>query len=87
MWKARGGKFGHGQMLVSGGLLVVLSEPGEIALVRATPEKFDLVGKIKALPGPKTWNPPALFRGLLLVRNHREMALYDLRADRTEIEN
>jgi outer membrane protein assembly factor BamB len=76
--KWRGERYGHGQMLLSGGLLVILGEEGELALVEATPAGYRELGRTVALEG-RTWNVPALSGGLLLVRNGTEMACYDLR--------
>ncbi len=76
-WKERAGQFGHGQLLLTGDLLLVLSEKGELALVEATPEEFRELGRIQAIEG-KTWNNPVLVRGKALVRNHLEMACYEL---------
>jgi len=76
-WKDRAGQFGHGQMLLSGDLLVVLSETGELALVEATSERFHELGRIQAIEG-KTWNNPTLVGSRIFVRNHLEMAAYDL---------
>ena len=75
-WK--GGRYGYGQLLLAGGHLVVLTEAGELALVRATPDTHDEVARFSAIDG-KTWNVPAIADGLLLVRNAREMAGFDLR--------
>ena len=76
MWK--GGRYGYGQVLLASGHLIVLGEQGELALVRATPEKLDERARFSAIEG-KTWNHPALAGGILLVRNLREMAAFDLR--------
>ncbi len=77
LWKARSGDYGHGQLLLRGDLLVVLAETGELALVEATPERFHELGRIQAIEG-KTWNNPTLAGARILVRNHLEMAAYDL---------
>ncbi len=77
LWKARSGNYGHGQLLLCGDLLVVLAETGELALVEATPERFHELGRIQAIEG-KTWNNPTLCGSRILVRNHLEMAAYDL---------
>jgi outer membrane protein assembly factor BamB len=77
-WKGdRSGRYGHGQLLLADDLLVILSESGELALVEATPDEFRELGRIQALDG-KTWNCPALANGKAYVRNHQEMACYDL---------
>ncbi len=76
-WKARGGDYGHGQILRRDDLLLVLSEAGELALVEATPERFTELGRVQAIEG-KTWNNPTLAGSRVLVRNHLEMAAYDL---------
>lgn len=77
-WK--GGRYGYGQLLLAGDHLVVLTEGGDLALVRATPEGHQEVGYSPAIEG-KTWNVPALAEGRLLVRNAREMAAFDLRVE------
>ena len=75
-WK--GGRYGYGQLLLAGDHLVVLTERGELVLVRATPDTHDEVARFSAIDG-KTWNVPAIADGVLLVRNAREMAGFDLR--------
>lgn len=81
--KWRGERYGHGQMLLTDGHLVITSEDGELALVKATPDGYQELTRIQAIEG-RTWNLPALADGLALVRNHREMACYDLRAKRQQ---
>ncbi|HUG53920.1 MAG TPA: PQQ-binding-like beta-propeller repeat protein [Vicinamibacteria bacterium] len=76
-WKS--GRFGHGQLLLAGGLLVVQTEEGEVVLVDPSPEGVRELGRFAALDG-KTWNPPALAGEVLVVRNHREAAAYVLPA-------
>jgi outer membrane protein assembly factor BamB len=76
-WKARAGDYGHGQLLLSGKLLLVLSETGALALAEANPDRFREWGRIQAIEG-KTWNYPTLAGNRILVRNHLEMAAYDL---------
>ena len=75
MWK--GGRYGYGQLLAADDHLVVLTEQGDLVLVRATPESHQEVAGFRAING-KTWNVPAMSKGLLLVRNSREMAAFDL---------
>lgn len=76
MWK--GGRYGYGQVALASGHLIVLTEDGDMALVRATPDKHDELALFPVLDG-KTWNHPAFSDGRLLVRNLKEMAMFDLR--------
>jgi outer membrane protein assembly factor BamB len=75
MWK--GGRYGYGQVLLAGGYLLVLTENGELVLVKATPEKWTQLAKFEAIEG-KTWSSPAIDGGLLLVRNSDQMALFHI---------
>ena len=74
-WKA--GRYGYGQVILADGHLIITSETGDVALVRATPERHDELVRFSALEG-KTWNNPAIAGGRLLVRNTTEMAAYDI---------
>jgi len=75
--KWKGGRYGYGQVLLASNHLIVTTDAGEIALVKADPAGYAEVMKFAALTG-KTWNVPALANGRLLVRNGNEMAAYDL---------
>jgi outer membrane protein assembly factor BamB len=74
-WKE--GRFGYGQIILTNGHLIVTSDQGEVALLKATPEKYTEVARFTAVQG-QTWNYPAIASGRLLVRNSNEMAAYDL---------
>jgi len=74
-WKS--GRHGHGQLLLVGGLLLVQTEDGELVLVDPSPDGYRELTRFTALDG-KTWNPPALAGSLLLVRNDREAAAFEL---------
>jgi outer membrane protein assembly factor BamB len=76
--KWKGGRYGYGQILLAGEHLVVLTESGEVALVKATPDSHQEVARFPAIEG-KTWNHPAIAGGVLLVRNAREMAAFRIK--------
>lgn len=56
----------------------MLTEQGELALVRADPKSHQETTRFPAIDG-KTWNHPAMSDGILLIRNVEEMAAFDLR--------
>jgi outer membrane protein assembly factor BamB len=78
--KWKGGRYGYGQVLVANGNLIIMSDGGELALVRATPDQYSELTRFKAIEG-KTWNYPAIAGGRLLVRNASEMAAYNIAAN------
>ena len=79
--KWKGGRYGYGQVILASGHLVILSEDGDLALVRATPERHVEIARFPVLSG-RTWNHPAIADGYLMVRNASEMAAFDLRIPR-----
>ena len=76
--KWKGGRYGYGQVMLASGHLIVLTEQGELALVRADPGSHQELARFPVIEG-KTWNHPAISDGILLIRNLNEMAAIDLR--------
>ena len=75
LWKR--GRYGHGQLILVGDLLLIQAEKGDLVLVEARPEEHRELARLPAFDS-KTWNPPALSGRLLLVRNNLEAACYEL---------
>jgi len=78
--KWKGGRYGYGQVILASGNLIVTSDSGELALVKATPQQYSEIARFAAIEG-KTWNIPAIAGGKLLVRNANEMAAYNIAAN------
>jgi outer membrane protein assembly factor BamB len=75
--KWKDGRYGHGQVLLVGDVLLVQAEPGYVALVEANPGGYRELSRLPALAS-KTWNHPVLSGCYLLVRNDQEAACYKL---------
>jgi len=75
-WK--GGRYGYGQLMLAGDHLIVITEDGDLVLVRASPERHEEIARFPAIEG-KTWNHPVIADGKLLVRNLQEMAAFEIR--------
>lgn len=77
-WKK--GRYGHGQVLLTHDQLFILAETGELAIVKADPEKYHELARQTVLPNTsRVWNPHALVNGIVYLRDHLEMVAYDLR--------
>ncbi len=74
-WKA--GRYGHGQVLRVGDVLLVQAESGDVVMVEASPAGHHELGRLHALHA-KTWNNPVVAGPYLLVRNDQEAACYRL---------
>jgi outer membrane protein assembly factor BamB len=71
--KWKGDRYGHGQMILVGDLILLMAERGEIVLLEPNPSEHRELARFKVFDA-KTWNPPALAGDLLVVRNDREAA-------------
>jgi outer membrane protein assembly factor BamB len=69
--KWKDGRYGHGQMILTGNLLLLMAEDGRVVLIAANPKRLHELGRVR-LFSEKTWNPPAFSGDRLFVRNDRE---------------
>lgn len=78
-WKK--GRYGNGQVLLlpDGDQLLVISEDGELVLLRTNPDKLEELGRHVVLDG-RTWNHHVLVNNRLYVRNGEEMASFEMPA-------
>ena len=76
-WKK--GRYGNGQVLLlpSGNQLLVISEYGELVLLRATPGDIVELARHRVLEG-RTWNHPVLVGNRVYVRNAEEAACFEV---------
>ena len=77
VWKR--GRYGAGQVLFlkRSNTLLIVSEKGEVVLLKPDPSGHQEIAKIDAIDG-KTWNHPVVIGDRLYVRNAQEAACYRL---------
>ncbi len=70
-WKKRRlPAIGHGQIMLVGDTIVILSETGELILVAASPNEYQELAAMRVFPEDQvTWNNPAFSSPYLLLRN------------------
>jgi outer membrane protein assembly factor BamB len=69
--------YGPGNVILSGDKLIALADNGELAVVQATPKKYDELSRKKVLEG-KCWSTPILSNGLVLARSTQEAVCIDV---------
>ncbi len=72
-------RFGSGQLIAlpTQGCVLVLSEAGELSLIRVSPKEPTLLITWPGIQG-KTWNHPVLVENRIYCRSAEEMACYEL---------
>jgi outer membrane protein assembly factor BamB len=81
LWSRSG--FGRGGVLLVDGILLVLSEKGDLVLVEPAPEGYVELGRATLFPGydpnrNKCWNVPAIADGKVYARSTAEAVCLDL---------
>jgi len=75
LWSHDG--FGPGGCALADGCVLVLSDAGDLALVKATPAGYNEIARCHALAG-KCWNSPSISQGRIYARSTREGACLDV---------
>ena len=83
IWKR--GRYGNGQvvLLPSAGQLLVISEDGELVLLRTNPREHEELARFRVLEG-RTWNHPVIVGNRLYVRNGEEAVCFQMPVVSTE---
>ena len=87
MWaQPRGARYGHGHLILVEDVMVVQTEPGDVAFVEVRSDKFEEILRVSALDS-KSWNIPSIAGRYLAVRNDVEAIVYELpdRTSETEV--
>ena len=72
--------FAMGAIIANDGMLYCYNEKGEMMLVKATPEKFDVVSTFKITKGTEQhWAHPVIYKGLLFVRHGDSLMAYKIK--------
>jgi outer membrane protein assembly factor BamB len=72
--------FGLGPYLVADDLVYAMDDDGTLSLLRATPDRFELLAKARVLPGPDSWGPMAMASGRLIARDLTKMVCLEVGA-------
>ena len=66
---AEPGAIGQSSVIAADGKLLMLNDSGELILARATPERYEELGRTPLLPGAVVWTKPLLRDGVLFARH------------------
>jgi outer membrane protein assembly factor BamB len=72
-------KLAVGNVIAADGMLYCYSDRGEMALVEATPEGFEVAGQFKITLGTEQhWAHPVIYKGVLYVRHGNTLMAYKI---------
>lgn len=74
-WRERG--IAKANLIAADGKLIVLDEAGQLVLIAATPDKFELIAKAQVLQR-NAWTAPTLVGRTLYVRDRKNVIALDL---------
>ncbi|MDR2811305.1 MAG: PQQ-binding-like beta-propeller repeat protein [Tannerellaceae bacterium] len=77
--KYKSNKIGVGNVIAADGMLYCYSDRGEMALVKATPDGFDVASKFSITLGTEQhWAHPVIYKGVLYVRHGNTLMAYKI---------
>jgi outer membrane protein assembly factor BamB len=72
-------KIGVGNVIAADGMLYCYSDRGEMALVEATPDSFNVVSKFSITMGTEQhWAHPVIYKGVLYLRHGNTLMAYKI---------
>ena len=78
--KYKDNSLGIGNMIANENMLYCYTQKGDMALVKATPEKFDLISKFPIdLGTDQHWAHPVIYQGVLYVRHGNTLMAYKIK--------
>lgn len=79
LWASGAGlRFGLGPFMIADGKVFVLDDDGDLAMVAAKPDAFQLLGQAKVLEGHDAWGPLAIAGNRLIARDLTRMVCLDI---------
>lgn len=72
--------FNTASCIVADGKVFIDGHPDQLSIVRAAPDRFELLGKVKVAPGNLRAATPTIADGRLFLRAKDALVCYDLRA-------
>jgi outer membrane protein assembly factor BamB len=77
-WKERG--LAMGNIIANDGMLYLYTDNGVMLLLKATPEKMDVVGRFSITLGTEQhWAHPVLYKGVMYVRHGNTLMAYKVK--------
>jgi len=73
---------GHAAVIVADGKLCLFNDRGELILARASPERYEELGRATVLGGEIVWTPPVIYRDCVYLRNHSRAVCVFLGAEK-----
>jgi hypothetical protein len=69
-----------GVVIYADGMLYCYTQRGELALVKADPEKFDIISQTKVIKGSEQhWAHPMIHDGVLYLRHGNALITYKIK--------